>query len=90
MQLGLCPTRGGALCPACLQAEILHVPVQAETLKVLRLFERAPLQLAHRLQLSAAIHEELGRVTKQFLEHALEQSVTLPAFATLQATGGRV
>lgn len=88
-RLGLCPTRGGALCPSCLQVEILHVPVQAETLKVLRLFERAPLQLAHRLQLSPAVHEELGRVTKQFLEHALEQPVVLPAFATLQTTGGR-
>ena len=82
--LGLCPERGGALCPDCMQVETVHVPIQAETLKVLRLFERAPLQLSTRLQLSSAVQEELARTTKLFLEHALEQSIKFPTFGTLQ------
>ncbi|MBI4022714.1 DNA repair protein RecO [Candidatus Berkelbacteria bacterium] len=79
-QLGLCPVRGGVLCPACQQtsvsalseAEGVHVPASAEAVKVLRLFERAPSILAYRLNLSNETLPELERITRAFLEHALE------------------
>ena len=77
--LGLCASRGGALCVACLQTEVLHVPVQEETLKILRLFERAPSSLASRLHVDSSIAAELTRVTRVFLEHALEAPLAWPS-----------
>ncbi len=77
-QLGLCPERGGALCPACLQLEAVHVPITAGTLKVLRLFERASVVLASRLNLAPEVTSELGRVTRAFLEATLEQAIVQP------------
>jgi DNA repair protein RecO (recombination protein O) len=84
-RLGLCPDRGGALCPTCLQSEALHIPIQSETLKILRLFQRAPINLASRLQVLPAIEYELARVTAAFLGHALESKFVLPKSATLQS-----
>ncbi|MGI6103254.1 MAG: DNA repair protein RecO [Patescibacteria group bacterium] len=79
-RLGLCPARGGALCPRCLAEEAVHIPVQPETLKLLRLFERAPVVLADRLApVNEAILGEAERVTRAFLEHTLETSLVLPA-----------
>lgn len=77
-QLGLCPARGGALCPSCLATEPIHLPVTVEALKVLRLFAQAPVILADRLNLSNEILPELERITRAFLEHVLEASVLLP------------
>lgn len=77
-QLGLCPTRGGALCPACQTSEAIHLPVSADTVKVLRLFERSPATFAARLSVSDDIERELERVTKAFLEHALETPLAAP------------
>ncbi|MBI2589969.1 DNA repair protein RecO [Candidatus Berkelbacteria bacterium] len=73
--LGLCPTRGGALCVNCLMSEAIHIPVTATTLKLLRLFEQAPKMLARRLVVPKAITQELERVTRAFLEHALEKPI---------------
>lgn len=73
--LGLCPRRGGALCPECLRAETIHVPIQRDTLKVLRLFERAPLAMASRLPVHSVIERELERVNQAFLEHTLEAAL---------------
>lgn len=77
VRLGLCPTRGGALCPACQTSEAIHLPVSADTVKVLRLFERAPAAFASRLTVSESVERELERVTKAFLEHALEAPLGL-------------
>jgi len=76
-QLGLCPARGGALCPSCLQTEQVHVPASAEAVKVLRLFANAQTLLADRLNLSAETLPELERITRAFLEHVLEASLLL-------------
>ncbi|MCA9388509.1 DNA repair protein RecO [Candidatus Berkelbacteria bacterium] len=73
--LGLCPTTGGALCPVCLRAEPIHVPIQPNTLKILRLFERAPIQLSAKIQGNQTVNQELERVTKAFMESILESSV---------------
>ena len=79
-RLGLCPARGGALCPKCLSDEAVHIPIQPETLKLLRLFERAPIVLADRLApVPATILVEVERVTRAFLEHTLETALVLPA-----------
>jgi DNA repair protein RecO (recombination protein O) len=82
-RLGLCPDRGGALCVNCLQTEALHLPIQVETLKVLRLFQRAPSSLAQRLQVKPETQTELAIVTKAFLEHALEAPLTFSKSAKL-------
>lgn len=82
-QLALCPSRGGALCPDCLRSEAFHIPIHADTLKILRLYERAPLGLAARLSPAADTQHELARVTSAFLSHALESPFALPASATL-------
>ena len=87
-QLGLCPRRGGALCPTCITAESVHVPISAETLKVLRLFERAPVILADRLQVSASITEELARVSRAFLETTLESSIRQPVYVSVLSSVG--
>lgn len=81
-QLGLCPARGGALCPDCLATEDVHIPTTAEAVKVLRLFEKAPSILAPRLNLSPETLPELERITKAFLEHVLEAPMVLPALRT--------
>ena len=79
-QLGLCPARGGALCPACLKEEAAHIPIHPETLKLLRLFERAPVVLAERLAaVDRVTLSETERVTRAFLEHTLEASLVLPS-----------
>ena len=85
-RLGLCPDRGGALCPTCLQTEALHILIQPETLKILRLFQRAPISLAGRLQVQASIQDELARITSAFLSHALETKLVVPTSARLQQT----
>lgn len=76
-QLGLCPVRGGALCPECMASESVHVPISTETLKVLRLFERAPVILADRLALPPETLRELERATRAFLEHTIEAPLVL-------------
>lgn len=76
-QLGLCPARGGALCPNCLATEAVHIPASAESVKVLRLFAKATSLLADRLNLSNETLPELERITRAFLEHVLEASLLL-------------
>jgi hypothetical protein len=56
----------------------VHVPATTEAVKVLRLFAHAPVILAPRLNLSPETLPELERLTKAFLEHTLEASLTLP------------
>ncbi len=85
-ELALCPSRGGALCPDCRKTEALHIPIHADTLKILRLYERAPLGLAARLSPSDATQHELARVTAAFLGHALESPLVLPPSAMLEPT----
>lgn len=77
LQLGLCPAHGGALCPNCLASEQVHIPVSAESVKVLRLFVGASTILADRLNLSPETLPELERITRGFLEHILEQPLVL-------------
>lgn len=76
-QLGLCPVRGGTLCPACMTLEPIHLPTSAEAVKVLRLFGKAPSILAPRLNLSNETLPELERITRAFLEHTLEAPLRL-------------
>ncbi len=86
-QLGLCPERGGALCPRCLSTpfdvamdrDVLHLPASVEAVKVLRLFAGATSILADRLTLSPETESELERVTRAFLEHVLEASILVQA-----------
>ncbi len=74
-RLGLCPVRGGTLCPACMTSEAVHLPASAEAVKVLRLFGKAPSILAPRLNLSNDTLPELERITRAFLEHTLEAPI---------------
>lgn len=76
-QLGLCPARGGVLCPNCLRTEQVHIPASAEAVKVLRLFANASALLADRLNLSNETLPELERITRAFLEHVLEAPLHL-------------
>ncbi|MBI4032873.1 DNA repair protein RecO [Candidatus Berkelbacteria bacterium] len=85
IQLGLCPTRGGALCPNCQTSEAVHLPVSADTVKVLRLFERSPATFASRLTVSPRVEQELERVTKAFIEHALETPLDAPLTLSVSA-----
>lgn len=70
--------RGGLLCPACRQLDVLAPPIETATIKALRLLAREPLARIVQVRLPADALDEAGMVLGRWIRAATEHDLRSP------------
>lgn len=71
---------GGVLCPGCGRGRQDASPVSLAALKVLRHYQRSPIEEALAPSVSPQVHGELERLMHDYLTYLLERKLNSPAF----------
>jgi len=79
---------GGIICPACRAgSQDALVPISLNVLKVLRFFQREPMEKAASLRLDAQLFDELERVLDGYARYVLERDLKTTEFMDLVRSG---
>lgn len=73
-------SQGGVLCPSCGRKAPTARSISMDALKVLRHYQRSTFQEASRLEISAAVRQEVETLLNQYLTYLLERRLNTPAF----------
>lgn len=74
------PRTGGMLCPRCAPAEPLALPLSLSAFKLLRFFQREPLDAAMQLKLSAELLQEIEAVLRGLIRPHLDRDLKSLSF----------
>ena len=66
---------GGLLCPDCRQADAAALPISAAAVKILRYLQTRSWEAVQRLQLRAALWQELEQLMLAYIIHILERDL---------------
>jgi len=71
-----CSSSGGILCPNCqFEQQPSSFPISVEALKVLRLFQSGPYEVADRLKINQELSQELKAALASYIRYLLEREV---------------
>ncbi len=74
------PELGGALCPACGNAERRSLEISVDALKILRYLQKTNFATAPRIRLSPELRQELEHVMRSYTRYLLERDLKSAQF----------